>query len=235
MVKAGGSGAHAAPAVRRPRAPLRVLGTSVTQTAALKRAAREDLGIKLKFITLNGTEAQRQGALNPGSFDVYDQWFHDIDLIWPAGSIGSIDTSRIDRWDEINDLPKTGRLRPDQPRIMGGDPSKRLFVQLDGTLGDMPSDRISMLPTVHNADSFAVVGVVADKVDSWSVLLDPKWSGRVVLQADAAIGALDVALGLMAQGETAVRTWRLDAAICFGLNKGGKHRNDGAKEPVEVV
>lgn len=203
MVKAGGSGAHAAPAVRRPRAPLRVLGTSVTQTAALKRAAQEDLGIELKFITLNGTEAQRQGALNPGSFDVYDQWFHDIDLIWPAGSIGSIDTSRIDRWDEINDLPKTGRLRPDQPRIMGGDPSKRLFVQLDGTLGDMPSDRISMLPTVHNADSFAVVGVAADKVDSWSVLLDPKWSGRVVLQADAAIGALDVALGLMAQGELA--------------------------------
>ena len=190
-----------APAVHRPRAPLRVLGTSVTQSAELKAAAEDDLGIDIDFITRDGTEAQRQGALNPGSFDVYDQWFHDIDLIWPTGSIRAIDIARIDRWDEINALPKTGRLAPALPRPAGGDPSKRLFVQLDGTLGDTPSDRISMLPTVHNADSFAVVGVDPATVTSWSALLDPQWAGRVALQADAAIGALDMALGLMAQGD----------------------------------
>lgn len=191
----------AAPSVRRCMPPLRVLGTSVTQTDALKRAAEEDLGLELEFITLNGTEAQREGALNPGSFDVYDQWFHDIDLIWPTGSIRPIDVHRIDRWDEINALPKTGRLRQDLPRPVGGDPSKRLFVQLDGTLGDSPSERISMLPTVHNADSFVVVGENPQEVRSWASLLDPAWRGRVVLQADAAIGALDIALALTAQGE----------------------------------
>ena len=194
------AGDQNAPAVHRARAPLRVLGTSVTQTAELKRAAEEDLRLKIEFITLDGTEAQRQGALNPDSFDVYDQWFHDIDLIWPTGSIRPIEIGRIDRWDEINDLPKTGRLAPDLPRPAGGDPSKRLFVQLDGTLGETPSERISMLPTVHNADSFAVVGIDPATVASWSALLDPKWGGQVVLQADAAIGALDMALGLMAQG-----------------------------------
>lgn len=192
--------ARGTPAVHRARAPLRVLGTSVTQTAELKRAAEEDLGLQIEFITRDGTEAQRQGALNPGSFDVYDQWFHDIDLIWPAGSIRAIDIGRIERWNEINALPKTGRLSPDLPRPAGGDPSKRLFVQLDRTLGDTPSDRISMLPTVHNADSFAVVGVDPATVTSWSALLDPQWAGRVALQADAAIGALDMALGLMALG-----------------------------------
>ncbi len=196
-----GSTQGVAPAVHRARAPLRVLGTSVTQTQALKRAAEEDLGLKLTFITLDGTEAQRQGALNPASFDVYDQWFHDIDLIWPTGSIRAIDVARIPRWEEINALPKTGRLSPDLPRPVGGDPSKRLFVQLDGTLGDTPSERISMLPTVHNADSFAVVGVNPATVTSWSALLDPQWAGQVALQADAAIGALDLALGLMAQGD----------------------------------
>ncbi len=201
MMRARGPTTKAAPAVHQSRAPLRVLGTSVTQTEVLKRAAEEDLGIKLQFITLDGTEAQRQGALNPGSFDVYDQWFHDIDLIWPTGSIRAIDISRIDRWDEINAMPKTGRLRPDLPRPVGGDPSRRLFVQLDGTLGDTPSDKISMLPTVHNADSFAVFGVDPETVTSWSALLDPQWHGHVVLQADAAIGALDMALGLMAQGD----------------------------------
>ena len=201
MAAARGQARPAAPAVHRSRAPLRVLGTSVTQTGAIRRAAEEDLGLKLEFITLDGTEAQRRGALTPGSFDVYDQWFHDIDLIWPTGSIRAIDISRIHRWDDINALPKTGRLAPDLPRPAGGDPSKRLFVQLDGTLGDTPSSRISMLPTVHNADSFAVVGVDPATVTSWSALLDPQWAGRVALQGDAAIGALDMALGLMAQGD----------------------------------
>ncbi|MCR9255792.1 MAG: ABC transporter substrate-binding protein [Alphaproteobacteria bacterium] len=190
-----------APAVHRSRPPLRVLGTSVTQTEKLKRAAEQDLGLKLEFITRNGTEAQREGALSPGRFDVYDQWFHDIDLIWPTGSIRPIDVHRIDRWDEINALPKTGRLRPDLPRPVGGDPSKRLFVQLDGTLGDVPTERISMLPTVHNADSFVVTGTDPHQVTSWAALLDPDWRGRVVLQGDAAIGALDIALALMTRGE----------------------------------
>lgn len=191
---------RAAPNIHRPRLPLRVLGTSVTQTETLKAAAREDLGLKLEFITLDGTEAQRRGALNPDSFDVYDQWFHDIDLIWPTGSILPIDINRIDRWDEINALPKTGLIRPDLPRPVGGDPSKRLFVQLDGTLSDVPTDQISMLPTVHNADSFVVTGKDSHTVTSWSALLDPEWRGRTVLQADAAIGTLDIALALMARG-----------------------------------
>lgn len=58
-----------------------------------------------------------------------------------------------------------------------------------------------MLPTVHNADSFVVVGANPQEVSSWASLLDPAWRGRVVLQADAAIGALDIALALTAQGE----------------------------------
>ncbi len=190
-----------APAVRRSRGPLRVLGTSVTQTRAIKQAAAEDLGLAFDFITRDGTEAQRQGALRPDTFDVYDQWFHDIDLIWSTGSVQPIDITRITRWEEINDLPKTGRLRADLPRPLGGDPSKRLFVQLDGSLGDAPSARISMVPTAHNADSFAVIGCDPATVGSWGVLLDPDWSGRIILQRDAAIGCLDMLLAMQARGE----------------------------------
>ena len=198
---AGAATDLAAPALRGSRPALRVLGTSVTQIPAIQQAAAEDLGLALDFITLDGTEAQRQGALRPQSFDVYDQWFHDIDLIWPAGSIQPLETRRIARWEEINAIPRTGRLSPDQPRARGGDPSRRLFVQLDGTLGDAESGRISMVPTVHNADSFAVVGADPASVESWGALLDPEWAGRVVLQADAAIGSLDMVLALQAQGQ----------------------------------
>ena len=76
-----------APAVHRATGSLRILGTSVTQIAAVKDAAKSDLGIKLDFITLDGAAAQQRSALQPRSFDVYDQWFHDLDLIWPTGSL----------------------------------------------------------------------------------------------------------------------------------------------------
>ena len=194
----------AAPAVGRGKPKLRVLGTAVTQIASLRTAAERDLGISLEFITLDGTAAQRRGALMPDSFDVYDQWFHDLDLIWPTGSIQGIDIDRIVRWDQINDLPKSGRLSSGRTTTCGGAPSQRLFVQMDGSLGDTHSQRISMVPTVHNADSFALVDVEPGSVTSWANLLDPAWAGRTALQSDAAIGSLDMLLALHASGEMTV-------------------------------
>ena len=41
----------AAPRVRRQRDRLRMLGTSVTQTPAIRQAAERDLGIAFEFIT----------------------------------------------------------------------------------------------------------------------------------------------------------------------------------------
>ena len=193
-----GSLALEAPAVHRETGTLRILGTSVTQIAAVRDAARSDLGIKLDFITLDGAAAQQRGALQPLSFDVYDQWFHDLDLIWPIGSLQPLQIERLLRWNEINDLPKTGRLSPGDPRLAGGDPSHQLYVQLDGALSNIPTDKISMVPTVHNADGFAVLG--DSDVTSWGALLDPKNAGQVILQSDPAIGALDMLLALRATG-----------------------------------
>ena len=183
-----------------------MLGTSVTHTPAIMAAAREDLDFAIEFITLDGTSAQRQGALQPESFDVYDQWFHDLDLIWPTASVQPIEVARIERWNEINDLPKTGRLRPDTPRAAGCVPCDRLFVQGDGTLDARPTSHVSMVPTVHNADGFAVVGAegAVGPVQSWGALLDPDWTGRTVLQSDAAIGTLDMLFALMARNEITV-------------------------------
>jgi putative spermidine/putrescine transport system substrate-binding protein len=188
-----------APAVHHALAPLRVLGTSVTQIDAVKAAAQSDLGVSLDFITLDGAAAQRRGALEPQSFDVYDQWFHDLDLIWPTGSLQPLQINRLTRWDEINDLPKTGSLGPGHAPLAGGDPSYQLYVQLDGGLSNTPTERVSMVPTVHNADGFAVLG--DSDVNSWGELLAPENAGRVILQSDPAIGALDMLLALQAKGE----------------------------------
>lgn len=190
----------------RERRALRVLGTSVTLLESLRRGAEEDLGIPIEYQVLNGFDAQRQAVIEPGSFDVYDQWFHSIDYLWPTGALQAIDTDRIARWDEINALPRSGRLTPGAPYGQGCNPVTRLYVQADSTLADTPSRRISMLPLTHNADSFAYLPaelsrLIGDAPESWSWLVSPRCTGRVALQADAAIGALDAALALQASGE----------------------------------
>ena len=91
---------------------LRVLGTSVTLLESLRLRAEQDLGIRLVYQVHDVEQAQRIAVMQPDSYDLYDQWFHNVDFVWPARAIQPIDTRRIALWHEINDLPKRGRLSP---------------------------------------------------------------------------------------------------------------------------
>lgn len=184
---------------------LRVLGTSVTLLESLRVRAEEDLGIKLVYQVHDVQTAQRIAVMQPDSYDLYDQWFHNVDFVWPARAIQPIDTRRVALWHEINDLPKRGRLSASDRLGSGSVPSERLFVQHDGSLGSAVSERISMLPLTHNADSFAyrperLPAGFSSADESWGWLVDPAWCGRVALQSDAAIGALDAALAVQGAG-----------------------------------
>lgn len=205
MHKAPSAAAVAAPHVQRAPVTLRVLGTSVTLLESIRQRAREDLGINLIFTVLDGVAAQRAGVLAPNSFDIYDQWFHNVDFVWPANAIQPIDLNRIHHWSTINDLPKTGRLTPHAPLGAGGNPVDRLYVQPDGSCGPRPSERITMLPVSHNVDSYGYrLDMLPKGLDiereSWAWLLDERWRGMVSLQNDSAIGAIDAALAAQAAG-----------------------------------
>ncbi|SAL73979.1 hypothetical protein AWB66_04927 [Caballeronia telluris] len=182
-----------------------MLGTSVTLQEHIRKQAERDLGIKLTFIVEDGSAVQRNGVMHPDRYDVYDQWFHSIDCLWPARALQPIDVSRIERWEEIGSLPRNGRLARRACKGAGSIPVDRLYVQADHSLGRAVSDHISMLPVTHNADSFAYVedavpAALVDSGESWAWLLAPELSGRVALQADAAIGAIDAALAVQACG-----------------------------------
>ena len=132
--------------------------------------------------------------MQPDSYDLYDQWFHNVDFVWPARAIQPIDTRRIALWHEINDLPKRGRLSPNDRLGSGSVPSERLFVQHDGSLGSTVTERISMLPLTHNADSFAyrperLPDGFSHGNESWGWLLDPlgplAWADRIVCTPDS--------------------------------------------------
>jgi putative spermidine/putrescine transport system substrate-binding protein len=194
-----------APAVLRGKVELRVLGTSVTLQEHMREQAERDLGIRLRFIVEDGSSVQRNGVMHPDTYEIYDQWFHSIDCLWPTQALQPIEIERIRRWDEINSLPRAGRLSRRACNGAGSVPVDRLYVQPDNSLGRKPTQRVSMLPLTHNADSFvyledAIPAALVARGESWAWLLAPELGGRVALQADAAIGAIDAALAVEASG-----------------------------------
>jgi len=193
-----------APAVHvagRPK--LRVLGTAISLLEELRVGAEKDLGIDIVFDNNDFLTTQHKAAQEPDSYDIYDQCFHNLDIVWYWRAIQPIAIDRIPLWDEINDLTKTGHIGPNARLGQGDAPVKKLFVQSNLDLGETPTRFISMLPTTHNFDSFAyrtdIIDDAAD-VDSWAALLDDKWSGRAALVDEPAIGIFDAALAAQAAG-----------------------------------
>ena len=189
---------------------LRVLGTHVTLQEGLRQQAMKDLGINIVFEPKGSAAVLQKASISPQSFDLYEQWSNSINVLWQSGSIQSIDTSRINNWNEINDLSKTGRLTADAKIGAGDAPHKILYVQDDEEIGTTPSERVSYLPYVHNVDSFGyntqvIPEGIAYETESWGWLLDEKYAGKVGIVNAPTIGLFDLALAAQAKGLVSFR------------------------------
>lgn len=182
--------------------PLRILTTEIQPWRLLKARAEADLGFEIEFIECDFINTQRRAAVDPQSYDIYDQCFHNLDIVWHWRAIQAIDTRRVTQWNDLDN--PTLMTSPDRRPGLGDRPASRLYVQPDATLSSSPTGQISMLPTFYNFDSFAVEASDIDVdrvVTSWAEMLDPRWSGRVALVDEPAIGPFDLALALTAAGK----------------------------------
>lgn len=188
-----------------PKRRLRVLGTSITLLPEVTQAAVADLGFAVDTQLLSFPDCQRQAAQDPQTYDVYEQCFHNLDIVWFWGALQPIDSQRITEWDNISDLAKEGGISKYAWRGHGDAPVKKLYVQPGGFLGPMPQRMISMLPTVHNMDGFGydagIFGSGPQVRSSWAWLLDRRAKGRIALVDEPAIGIFDAALAAEASGE----------------------------------
>lgn len=205
VVGAGAAFGIAPYAFAKTKRTLRVLGTHVTLQEPIRQQAEKDLGISLEFQPGGSASVLYQASTQPESFDLYEQWSNSIKVLWQADAIQPLQIERINHWDEINDLTKTGRLTTEAKLGAGDAPNKLLFVQDDNSLGEHQSDLVSFLPYVHNVDSFGYNADIVPRgepyvTESWSWLFDPKWSGRVALVNAPTIGLFDAALGVQALG-----------------------------------
>lgn len=183
--------------------PLRVLGTSVTLLDEVQALARKDLDFPIEFEVQSGVEVLQKGILRPDTYDIYDQWYHGIDLLWTAGAIKSIQSDRLELWDEVGTLTKTGALVDGSDLGAGSRPMDVQYVQEDGSLGSAQTANLSAVPTAHNADSFSYDPELMPKsldieAESWGWLLSEEWRGKIGLNTDPSIGIADMILAAQA-------------------------------------
>ncbi|MBK0326184.1 extracellular solute-binding protein [Rhodobacteraceae bacterium F11138] len=191
---------------KTPDSPLRVIGTSVTLSSEVQSRIRADLGFAIEFDVLDGSACLRRGVTRPDSFDIYDQWFHSVDVLHTAGSIMPIEVDRIDRWHQMAPMYRGAGLAsgaPGRRQCVGRDPADVLFVQADNGLGREPTHQVSMLPTVCNADGFAYRRELAANrsgPESWGWLLEQNWGARCMLSQDPASSVTEVAMAARSAG-----------------------------------
>ena len=185
-----------------PDTPLRIMGTSVTLPREVQARVRADLDFPISFQLLDGSSCLRQGVTQPDSFDIYDQWFHSVDLLHTAGSIAPIDVDRIERWHQMAPMFRdtdTTNLR----KAAGLCPADALYIQANNGLGPTPSTSIAMLPTVCNADAFAYrpdLVAAHQAPESWGWLLRQDWGARCMLSQDPASSVVELAMAARASG-----------------------------------
>ena len=194
------------------RRVLRVRGTAVTLLDQVREQAVADLQFDIEFESLDFLTCQRKAAMDPENYDVYEQCFHNLDIVWYWGALQPIDTQRIAEWDRIGDLAKTGGISKYMWPGYGDAPVRKLYVQPDGMLGQQQMRHISMLPTAHNVDSFGydtrVFGDLGPEGASWSWLLDPRAKGRIALVDELSYWPFRCGLGRRSDGRSELRRYR---------------------------
>ena len=120
---------------RTERRVLRVLGTEITLLDQVRRKAEADLGFDIRFEVLDFINCQRRAAMEPSAYDIYDQCFHNLDIVWAWGSLRAIDTERIADWDLLSGLTREGGISRYAWRGHGDAPVRKLYVQPGEQLG----------------------------------------------------------------------------------------------------
>jgi putative spermidine/putrescine transport system substrate-binding protein len=183
------------------------IGLSAIVIKQIGDQATEDLGFTVKTQAVDPASQLQRLLEQPKSLDINECYASTNKYLEDKGVLRPIAVRDYKLWDKTLSMFTTGKFRdgrsiPNQ----GMSPIKAGF--WDGSdgrkLAGRPTDWLTMVPTMFNADSLGIRPDLVggrDKVTSWGDLLDPKYQGKAALCDLAAVGAMDAAMALEARGD----------------------------------
>ena len=184
---------------------LRYLGTAVNQSLDIARKVKEDTGITIEYIPLSTDDVTKRIITQPNSFDIVDEEYFSLKKVIPSGSLLGIDARRIKHADRITPIFTKGEL-PSGKKIgdQGTAPKKVFYLegQNGRTFAASPTEWITLIPTVYNADTLGIrPDLIKRPIESWKELLNPQFKGKASILNIPSIGIMDAAMVVEAMGE----------------------------------
>jgi putative spermidine/putrescine transport system substrate-binding protein len=184
---------------------LRYLGTAVNQSADIAKKVKEDTGITIEYIPVSTDDVTKRVITQPNSFDIVDEEYFSLKKVIPSGNLVGMDARRIKYADKITPIFTKGEL-PGGKKIgdQGTAPKKVFYLEAQNakTFSATPSQWITLIPTVYNADTLGIrPDLVKRPIESWKELINPEFKGKTSLLNIPSIGIMDAAMVVEALGE----------------------------------
>jgi putative spermidine/putrescine transport system substrate-binding protein len=184
---------------------LRYLGTAVNEGDDISKKCFEDTGIKLEYITATTDDVSKRVITQPNSFDVLDTEYFSLRKLIPSGNILPLNAKKIKEFDNITPVFTKGQL-PNGKKIgdQGTAPWKVLYLEGENskTFSKTPTDFVTLIPTVYNADTLGIrPDLIKRPISSWAELLNPEFKGKASILNIPSIGIMDAAMVVEATGQ----------------------------------
>ncbi|MEP3601089.1 MAG: PotD/PotF family extracellular solute-binding protein [Stappiaceae bacterium] len=183
---------------------LRQFGTGVSNLNDVATKVKEDLGFTLEMTALDSDSVTQRAATQPKSFDIADIEYWICKKVWPTGNLQAMDTSKINHYDKIAGIFRSGKLTPDSVIAQGTAPHSVGFVEGPGGTDfvDNESGWMTLIPTIYNADTLGIrPDLIKRPIDTWAELLNPEFKGKASILDISSIGIMDMAMVCEAMGE----------------------------------
>src|SRR5271170_5942259 len=184
---------------------LRIAGTGVNQFKELADKCKEDLGFVVQYTSLVSDDVVKRAVTQPSSFDLLDSEYWMLKKIVPSGNLRGIDITKIKYYDQIVPIFTKGKLPDGKPVAMEGiSPIKVAYLSAETskTFSKGPSQWMSVIPTVYNADTLGIrPDLIKRPIASWAELLNPEFKGKAAILDIPSIGIMDAAMASEATGK----------------------------------
>ena len=183
---------------------IRQIGFTTTNNKILERKVNEDLGFKVVLEGVDGNTLVNRSVSQPRSFDITAPGYESTEVFLATGHYQPIDVGRINLWDKVVPVFKTGKLDDNAKFGQGMNVSRHQFV--DGPDSNTTVARetqwATALPMLHNADTLGIrPDLIGREIESWAELINPEFTGRAGLANYAATALLEAGAAFQAAGQ----------------------------------
>lgn len=185
------------------------VGGSYSAIKEIAEQATKDLGFKVEMQTAPHDALLNRLITQPQSIDIADiEYFFQVHLL-PRGTLHAMEVKKVKLWDKVVPIFSKGEY-PDGRKVstQGILPFEVQYVEKPGDkkFAAKPTDYITGIPTVYNADTLGIRPDLAKrKIESWAELLNPEWKGKTSIVSVPSIGIMDAAMAIEARGDIKYR------------------------------